>query len=343
MAKNLKVGDLVKVKKDLKDTEYAEATPCILSLSGMTFRVNKVDIKGAGTNTYELTALTSNGYLVMGEYEIEDFVFDGKWLKLVNEVLGVGAIAPKTDVKQFAMIKSATGLTLILDGKTLSVSSTHANYNKIVECINNKEYNKIEDLVNLSKAIDSFGKGKLEVNKGIVKYNGQQLHGCIVDSILGLLKDGFSVEPIVNFLDNLQNNPSNRAINELYGFLEYGKLPITDDGCFLTYKKVRNDFKDIHSGTFDNSVGKTCEMPRNKVDDNPNNTCSNGLHVCSYEYTKSFGDSTSRLVLCKVNPADVVSIPVDYNNTKMRCCKYVVVAEVNDKSDVLKGKSLYNA
>jgi hypothetical protein len=76
-------------------------------------------------------------------------------------------------------------------------------------------------------------------------------------------------------------NPSYRAVNELYGFLEKNRLPITPDGHFLAYKKVRDDYKDIHSGTMDNSVGKIVEMERNQVNDDKNQTCSSGLHFCS--------------------------------------------------------------
>ena len=32
-------------------------------------------------------------------------------------------------------------------------------------------------------------------------------------------------------------------------------------------------------------------------------------------------------MIVKINPADVVAIPTDYNNTKGRCCKYVVHAD----------------
>jgi hypothetical protein len=35
-------------------------------------------------------------------------------------------------------------------------------------------------------------------------------------------------------------------------------------------------------------------------------------------------------MILKVNPADVVAIPADYNNTKGRACKYEVVAEYTD-------------
>ena len=34
------------------------------------------------------------------------------------------------------------------------------------------------------------------------------------------------------------------------------------------------------------------------------------------------------MVILKINPRDVVSIPTDYNNTKGRTCRYEVVGEV---------------
>ena len=124
------------------------------------------------------------------------------------------------------------------------------------------------------------------------------------------------------------NNPSKRAVTELYGFLEKNSLPITPDGHFLAYKKVRKDFLDIHSGTMSNAVGTVVEMERNMVDDDQNRTCSTGLHFCSQEYLAHFGDGTSRTVILKINPADVVSIPNDYNNSKGRACRYEVIGEL---------------
>lgn len=345
----LQVGDLVKVKGKCKDTILVDFTVDMHKFKGRTFVVNKILNHNHGPvgTTLELAPYEKDASIS----DVYDYEFDLEWVKQVKVALSVPSMAavgavsePKQQsIKQFAMIKSPSGLNVILDGRPYTIKSDHPNWARIVEAIADKNYDALPALIDTTSTVKDFGKGRITVDKGVVYYNKQQLHGCIVQSILGLIKEGFSVEPIANFLDNLEKNPSHRAITELYGFLEYGKLPITEDGCFLTYKKVRSDFKDIHSGTFDNSIGKTCEMPRSKVDDNPNNTCSSGLHVCSYEYTKSFGDSSSKLVLCKVNPADVVSIPVDYNNTKMRCCKYVVVAEVKDKSDVLKDKALYNA
>ena len=123
-------------------------------------------------------------------------------------------------------------------------------------------------------------------------------------------------------------NPSLRAVEELYGFLEVCMLPITEDGHFLAYKKVRSDFKDIYSGTMDNSVGQVLDMPRNSVDEDKDRTCSSGLHFCAKSYLSHFGSwnsSGNRVVVVKINPRDVVAIPSDYNNAKGRTCRYEVV------------------
>jgi hypothetical protein len=145
--------------------------------------------------------------------------------------------------------------------------------------------------------------------------------------MIQMLQEGFPIEPMVNFMENLYKNPSKRAVTELYGFLEKGNLPITPDGHFLAYKRVREDYLDCHSGTMDNSVGKIVEMERHDVDDNKDNTCSTGLHFCSMSYLSSF--SGARTVIVKINPADVVSIPSDYNDAKGRTCRYKVIGEVD--------------
>jgi ribosome modulation factor len=148
-----------------------------------------------------------------------------------------------------------------------------------------------------------------------------------------MLQDGFTVEPLVNFMHNLMKNPSKRSVDELYGFLEKNNLPLTPDGHFLAYKKVRRDFKDIHSGTMDNSPGTVVEMERNMVDDNKDQTCSTGLHFCGLSYLDHFGGNDSRVVIVKIDPADVVSIPSDYNGAKGRACRYEVIGEMGVKAE----------
>ncbi len=217
-------------------------------------------------------------------------------------------------------------ITAYANGKNFEVPPDHPNYQKIKEALVNNDADAIENLANVSVGLKNFTSGKAEVLNGEVFYNGQPMHNVLTERILQLMNQGFPFDPMVKFLENLMNNPSARAVNELYTFLSHHHLPITEDGCFLAYKRVGDNWKDLHSQTFDNNVGNTISMPRNQVDDNLNNGCGQGLHVGSIEYVRTFC-SGGHIIVCKVNPANVVSVPLDCNCTKLRTCEYEVVAE----------------
>lgn len=229
-----------------------------------------------------------------------------------------------------AMILLDDGLMVSIGMTPYAVDKSHPNYSKVLEAAKAGDWDAIPNLVNISKAIKTFvgnyGDVDVDVDNGVVMYNGEELHGTLTDRLLRMMNEGFDVKPLVNFLSNLMQNPSKRSIDELYGFLEYGKMPITEDGHFLAYKRVNDDYTSVHDGKTDNSIGKIVEMPRNKVDDDKDRTCSHGLHFCSHGYLSNF--SGCRVVVLKVNPRDVVSIPSDYNNTKGRACRYEVVGEL---------------
>ncbi len=235
-------------------------------------------------------------------------------------------------------------ITIVLDHVPYVVSAAHPNFNAVVEAAKKGDFEAIPDLVNIARAVAKFGDGQIAVDEvnHVVTFNGEPLHNYAVDRMFAMMEEGFDINPLANFLSNLMENPSKRAVDELYGFLEYGKMPITPDGHFLAYKRVREDFKSVHDGKTDNSVGNIVEMPRNKVDDDKNRTCSYGLHFCSLEYLQSYGGS--KIVILKINPRDVVSIPVDYNNTKGRACKYEVVDVLSEEqfNQTVAGISAFN-
>jgi hypothetical protein len=216
-------------------------------------------------------------------------------------------------------------IVMVIDNRTITVNDSHRHYDAIVEALKSKEFHLIPELYDIGNQVREYAQGRVEVVDGEVRYNGETVHNTLTDRLLDMMDEGFDIEPLINFLQNLMQNPSKRAVDELYLFLETNKMPITPDGHFLAYKNVRGDYTDIHSGTFDNSVGQVNEVPRNTVDEDRDWTCSTGLHFCSLEYLKSFpGQHT---MILKINPRDVVSIPSDYNNTKGRCCRYEVVGE----------------
>ena len=234
-------------------------------------------------------------------------------------------------MKQVAYTISGTGrISACIDNKPLTVETDHPNYRKVLEVLKSKEWNKLTGLLDLAQGLKEYGGQNIEINDGAIMYAGEPLHNSLTVRILKFMREDLPVEPLIKFLENLLKNPSSRAVNELYNFLEVGEMPITEDGCFLAFKNVRANFHDIHSGKFDNSVGQKPWMPRNLVDENKDQTCSTGLHFCSLAYLPNFSDTNGHTMIVKVNPSDVVSVPSDYANTKARANTYEVVAEYEE-------------
>jgi hypothetical protein len=233
-----------------------------------------------------------------------------------------------------ARLVTETSLTIMMGGKTYVLTEdNHQHYTELRAALAAEDVETIERLIDIPKAINTYGGGIISVVNGEVIFEGKPLHNAVTTRLLRQMDEGFNVEPMVAFLTNLMKNPSMTARNELYLWLEENQCPITEDGHFISFKNVRDTYKDWHSNTIDNSVGQKPSMPRNAVDDNRNQTCSAGLHFCSESYLQHFhaGAGTRTMVL-KVNPADVVSIPSDYGNAKGRCWQYEVIGEVSPEN-----------
>lgn len=217
-------------------------------------------------------------------------------------------------------------IVLYVNGAPVIVDSSHVNYKIVKEAILAGDWDTVKEMATVKAAVKKASNGRVSVSEDEVLFDGKIVHNALSRRMIQMFSEGFPIAHFCKFMENLDANPSYRARNELYGFLEACDLPITDDGCFLAYKKIRSDWKDVYTGTIDNSIGAKPTMNRRDVNEDPNQTCSAGLHVCSYSYLKSY--SGERIVAVKVNPADVVAVPIDYNNAKMRVSQYEVVEEL---------------
>lgn len=169
-----------------------------------------------------------------------------------------------------------------------------------------------------------------------VHYQGERLPLSLEQKVLSIVEDGLPLGHFEKFWERLQKNPSSSSVNELMDFLSYKELPITDDGHFIAYRGVRPDYYSVHGNTntkvkqgkvndgghIFNGIGEVIEVLRRDVDDNRAQECSYGLHIGSLNYAAGWG---SKVVVVKVDPADVVSVPKDANFQKCRVCKYEVL------------------
>lgn len=256
--------------------------------------------------------------------------------------------------KQIGFLYVGNQLTLVLRGHPYDVDPQHPKFHEIVATMKRPENEtdaqeefRCEKLLSLVRADHSdlravaaeVGFNDIQVDHGVVTVKGKALHNSLTSRIVELKKRGLPFEPLVRFLVNLEKNPSEASKEALFDFLEKGRFPLTEDGCFLGYKGVKKGrlkradgttyetLVDCHSGRFDMAPGNSHSMPWSEVDDNRNQACGAGFHVGTIEHARGFG---AVMIVVKVNPKDCVSVP-RYDTTKLRCCAYEVINVYSDK------------
>jgi hypothetical protein len=247
-------------------------------------------------------------------------------------------IAPVIKVKRNTMTVTArivnpdpqSGyITVVLDGKSYSINAGSKLFTNALEAFKVNDWDAFISFVNPEIRLKSlYAKYEgIEVKDGNLYVFDEPVHSTLATRVLSFLEAGLDCVHLFKFILKLNLNPSKRAVDELYTFLEHRALPITDNGNFLAYKAVREDYFDKYSGKFINTIDSVLEMPRNKVDDDKNVGCSYGFHAGTIEYAKQFSGGCGHIMLVEINPSDVVSIPTDCEFQKLRTCKYKVVGE----------------
>ena len=242
-----------------------------------------------------------------------------------------------------AYIVTSNAITVIWEGQPYTVNTDNPNYTGLKNALLNAEYDSIGRFLDIKKQIEDFSHGSIKVVAEKVYYGNYELKGFVIDKLLEFLRSGAKdAQPILNFIEKLMFNPSKNSVDQLYTFLSYKTLPLTETGNIIGYKGVNCLYYSHHgnkntiviTGNVDangrvlNKIGETIEVARNSVDDNKDNHCSHGLHVGSYDYAKDWAGNDGHLMMVEFNPCDAVSVPTDCNFQKLRVSKYKVIGEV---------------
>lgn len=214
------------------------------------------------------------------------------------------------------------------DGTIHTLGSNSEIFNDVGMLLLN---NKIDEAVALieegiaAKAEVAIDLGPdMKLLDGILYWHGIKQESGIARRIVSDIETGKFDNRYVEFMRKLMLNPSYKSVEMLYDFLEHNKFEILENGNILAYKglkRTENGPRDWFTGLVPNWANTTVTMPRNMVEDDPTKSCSQGLHIASKEYARDYGN----VVEVSVDPADIVSVPYDYDNKKCRCCRYEVL------------------
>ncbi len=237
-------------------------------------------------------------------------------------------------------------ISFVFQGTSFNIPKNNENYSEIYQAVVENDHVVLDGLVTSQQKLTENIKTVVStLNEG----DASNIHIKIVDKTIycnnkifkGLASMEFikyvaenntrMISQFKRFMFNCSLNPSNASVEELYDFVVKNRLKVTPAGTILLYKWVNDKYHDCRTGNFNNTPGLTIKMDRKKVNPNRHETCSNGLHLCSYKYGK-FGD---RLLLVELDPKNSVSIPSDYGQSKMRCCEYTSLMDITEFVSVM--------
>lgn len=249
----------------------------------------------------------------------------------------------------FRAEESANITVIIPGGDPLVADQSHPKWDEIIQAVVVEESDdaaRIEALFaperEVAKKFEYLSE-RVAVRNGRVYFDGDEVHGAITNHIVRCVESNEeSYDPLVNFLENVMANPSEHSRENLYRWLDAHDFTITHSGMIVGYKGVRRAEEDgvynsVHSGPaivdgeehtggpVPQEIGSVVEMARSTVAHDPSVGCSYGLHVGTHGYASSFGQVCLEV---EVNPRDVVSVPTDCSDQKMRVCRYYIVDEV---------------
>lgn len=237
-------------------------------------------------------------------------------------------------------------LSVMLNGELKTVSSNHPNFTTIRDDLmhdpnaTEEEINGLYDVkASLTRLTD-----RITVIDGSLHYDGDKIDNALSRHILGLMKVGdVGYKAFANFMEKLAQNPSPLSRIHLYKWVSQNDLVVTPEGDIVTYKGVQDTEDNLsvssgdntvyvndvpHTGHVPNPVGATVHISRGEVDPDREKLCSTGLHVGHWSYASGFGSATIKVL---VNPRDVVAVPKDHEDTKMRVARYVVVERIEQE------------
>jgi hypothetical protein len=241
-------------------------------------------------------------------------------------------------------VGNESSVTAFIDGEMYVANQDHKNWDQIVAGITSGD----ESVVRLFDPAEEVAKrferltDRISVANGKVYFDGDHVDNAITDHILRMLEADEDFMSLVNFMDKLYQNPEQHSREQLYGWIKARpSITITSDGDLIAYKGLYSEtdedgtlYKSWHSGSaivngewfndqqIPQRIGDTVEMPRSQVEFNPYEGCSTGLHAGTFDYARSYGNSRVKVA---INPRDVVSVPTEHNEAKIRVCRYVVI------------------
>lgn len=245
-----------------------------------------------------------------------------------------------------------TSLAIIIDGVAYNITNANPMFEQIKRkvCDTSIPDSKLVDMLDQATALINFVDGEITYDRasGLAWAGDISLDGEWLALVQKYATAGRPAEPLAKFFKLLSRNPSQKSVSTLWPFMANANLGVDADGYIIAFKAVRNDWFSItggdnskviqgvvnKQGQIRNAPGDVIKVQRNYVADDPDVACGPGIHAGSKEYAEIFGSikvacptTGNRMIVVRIDPADVVSVPKDCNAGKVRVAQYTVLEQ----------------
>lgn len=205
-------------------------------------------------------------------------------------------------------------VTVYLDGEKYSKTiGSSAMLLKINQAIQDKDFEGLKTYLSIEETFKQAGISfdQIANQYSIAKINltegaRELIMKCYEETINGKHD---SIKGLVSMVHSLNKVNKIHVLEQLYGFLKHNDVTILDDGSFICYKYITKlddgTYVDTYSKSVKQQVGDYIYTHENKVNNDPNITCSYGLHVAAWQYV----NMNYTIAKVRVLPEDVVSVP----------------------------------
>lgn len=258
---------------------------------------------------------------------------------------------------QYTLFKNEGSANIVVvsdDGQMYSATNAHPSWDKIVAGAI-KEDPSITKLFDIGAVAAEFFErlsDRVTIAGGAVYFDNEEMSGALEEQIVRFVENGQDSDwqALVKFYEKLMTNLEPHTREQLFRWLQQQQITITEDGDFVAFKGVRTvagkgtevSYESIsrgkaivdgqvYEGAIPNWIGAIVEMPRGEVQHDPSVGCHTGLHAGTWDYASNFARGATLRV--SINPRDVVSVPTDCNDAKLRVCRYTVL-EVTEKQNL---------
>lgn len=240
-----------------------------------------------------------------------------------------------------------TLMILFTDLSVEAVSRQHPSFGRIMSYLNagGTDDAHVRGLLDAREFV-SAGLRKLSdritFDGSTITFDGDVVDNSLSRHLVRILREDDDPDlfgPVVKFMECLAQNPSPLSRRHLWVWLRDRDFTLTSEGHIVGYKAVQGTHDNrsitrgsnnvdvdgtIYTGHIPNPLGAVVSIARSVVDPNRAQGCSVGLHVGTWDYARQFGGHGSKILVVTVNPRDVVAVPRDCEDQKMRVCRYAV-------------------